>query len=154
MRNTSGLKRWSLEARYQNYLQKYAKKEAQMMKTYGISMDMAPYSKAQFDAMYQVEASDLKARGKSPTNAVQSLINRQAYKLSQAQAVAQRKSYFEKNPKAKGKAFSVGYFRAQVGKEIVDFQSSITARYHELRDSGMKANVIRQVISREYFGSE
>lgn len=152
-KNISGLRRWTLEAQYENYLDKYAKQAAKMKKNYGQDMYAPAYSFEQFKRIIPLERDRLTAAGKSTANATMNLVRRQAYEMSQKQAEAGYKMFREQLqfvPQT-GKRITVYDFRAKAfGTDI--WWSMIEARRGELYASGASKNTVRETITEEFYG--
>ena len=86
MKNTTGLRRWSKEARYQVYLKGFNEKKASLASK-GIAMfDSTPLSLREYTSQYEAIKATKTKLGKPAGNINRQIINDQAYELSQAKA--------------------------------------------------------------------
>ena len=85
MRNTSGLKRWTLQERYDRYVMNYLERQQKLQK-YGKTMAESLYNITEYQFQYESLKNTKLAEGKKPGNINQALVSEQAYKISAEQA--------------------------------------------------------------------
>lgn len=151
MKNTSGLIRWSIDARYNIYRQKYMEKQDELDRRYGLEMYDNMLSKAEYKTLYESIKNEKIAEGRALGNINRDIIDKQAYEYSFKQARAYAK--------ALGKELggeSVSPYKVRQGDyegELEGLYGSIKETYHDAKRRGMSTAEAKKYISQTYFGS-
>lgn len=165
-RNTSGLKRYTIDERYDIYRRKYIEAQDKLAQKHGKDMFDNMLSKKQFDNMYNAYKNTRAKEGKKPGNITRDIITRQTYEYSQKQSrlFAKRlkerldKDVKEKNVRA-GKYNSelsmlwdnIEEFRKKKREELEQENEQRRARGEKPLDVNKK---LEEMVSQEYFGSD
>lgn len=146
MRNISGLKRWTLEARYQTYVNQYKKLEKKLQ-TVGQSMNVPMYSIDEYQFQYASLSMTRQEEGRSQGNINRDLAAKQAYSLSasQARSIAQYRNVSGLS--------NIWQIRAEGKKFAKEFFDNIRDVYAEQKALGATSTDARAYIAQEFFGS-
>lgn len=151
MKNTSGLIRWSIDARYNIYRQRYMEKQDELDRRYGLEMYDNMLSKAEYNTLYNSIKNEKIAEGRNLGNINRDIIDRQAYEYSFKQARAYAK--------ALGKELgidSLSPYEVRRGKyesKLEGLYENIKEAYHDAKRRGMSMQEAKRYISQTYFGS-
>lgn len=146
MRNISGLKRWTLEARYKTYVNQYKKLERKLQ-TAGQSMNAPMYSLDEYQFQYASLSMTRQEEGRSQGNINRDLAAKQAYSLSasQARSIAEYRNISGLK--------NIWQIRAEGKQSAKDFFDNIREVYAEQKALGATSADARVYISQEFFGS-
>lgn len=155
VRNTSGLKRWSAKAQYENYVSKYKAQATRVATKYGVAMEAPMYTERQFNLLIKAERERLRDEGKSPANATRNLIQRQTYAGSYKQGAAALKGYldiFGEKLSAAERTRMITQFRFK--NEFSDAWYDLIAQERKrLKEQGHDKQEIAELIAEEFYGS-
>lgn len=147
-KNTSGLKRWTLEARYKVYVRDYLKKMEVMQKK-GLEMSTGMLNMTQYDELYKATRNDMGGKG----NVNRAIIEKQAWggmTMNKAQAALEGIKKME--PEAR-KAFGLtGNETAYQLREQKKFWNLINQEYHRRRAKGEDYKAASLYITETFFG--
>lgn len=147
MRNTSGLKRWTLQERYDRYVMNYLERQQKLQK-YGKTMAESLYNITEYQFQYESFKNTKLAEGKKPGNINQALVSEQAYKISYEQA-----RNILKNMDVKATPMKLFQIRANVNNISDEWFDSIRNRREVLKELGRTPGEVRDIIASEYYGS-
>lgn len=147
MRNTSGLKRWTLQERYDRYVMNYLERQQKLQK-YGKKMAQPLYNIREYEFQYESLKNTRLAEGKKPGNINQSLVSDQAYKISDEQA-----RNILKNMDVKATPMKLFQIRADIGGITENWFKKIESDRYALKEAGYSAKEIADIIASEYYGS-
>lgn len=147
MRNTSGLKRWTLQERYDRYVMNYLERQQKLQK-YGKKMAQPLYNIREYEFQYESLKNTRLAEGKKPGNINQSLVSDQAYKISDEQA-----RNILKNMDVKATPMKLFQIRANINNISDEWFDSIRNRREVLKELGRTPGEVRDIIASEYYGS-
>lgn len=154
-KNTSGLKRWSTKAQYENYVQKYKEQAKRVASKYGVAMEAPMYTERQFSLLVKAERERLRDEGKSPANATRNLIQRQTYAGSYKQGIAALKGYLEvfgDKLSATERSQMISQFRFK--NKLSDAWYDLIAQERKrLLAQGKSKAEIAELIAEEFYGS-
>lgn len=154
-RNTSGLKRWSASAQYENYVLKYKAQATRVATKYGVAMEVQMYTERQFSLLIKAERERLRNEGKSPTNATRNLIQRQTYERSYKQGVVALKGYldmFGEKLSAPERSQMITQFRFKNVFSDAWFDL-IEQERKRIKKQGYNKEEIAELIAEEFYGS-
>lgn len=147
-KNTSGLKRWTLEARYKVYVRDYLKKMEVMQKK-GLEMSTGMLNMTQYDELYKATRNDMGGKG----NVNRAIIEKQAWggmTINKAQAALEGIKKME--PEVR-KAFGLtGNETAYQLREQKSFWNLINQEYHRRRAMGGDYKAASLYITETFFG--
>lgn len=148
MRNTSGLKRWTLQERYDRYVMNYLERQQKLQK-YGKTMAESLYNITEYQFQYESLKNTKLAEGKKPGNINQALVSEQAYKISHEQAlnILKNKNDIKVTP------MNLFKIRANVNNMSEEWFDSIRNRREVLKELGRTPGEVRDIIASEYYGS-
>lgn len=148
MRNTSGLKRWTLQERYDRYVMNYLERQQKLQK-YGKTMAESLYNITEYQFQYESFKNTKLAEGKKPGNINQALVSEQAYKISHEQAlnILKNKNDIKVTP------MNLFKIRANVNNMSEEWFDSIRNRREVLKELGRTPGEVRDIIASEYYGS-
>lgn len=149
-RNTSGLKRWTLDARYKVYVRDYLKKMEVMQKK-GLEMASGMLSKVQYDELYKAMKNDM---GKGNIN--RALIEKQAwgnksFKAAQA-AYSSLKGMTKEERTDLGFASEMKDISAYQLRQTGQFWDVIKNEYHSQKSKGKTWEQASLYITETFFG--
>ena len=147
MRNTSGLKRWTLQERYDRYVMNYLERQQKLQK-YGKTMAESLYNITEYQFQYESFKNTKLAEGKKPGNINQALVSEQAYKISAEQA-----RNILKNMDVKATPMKLFQIRANINNISDEWFDSIRNRREVLKELGRTPGEVRDIIASEYYGS-
>lgn len=147
MRNTSGLKRWTLQERYDRYVMNYLERQQKLQK-YGKTMAESLYNITEYQFQYESLKNTKLAEGKKPGNINQALVSEQAYNISAEQA-----RNILKNMDVKATPMKLFQIRANINNISDEWFDSIRNRREVLKELGRTPGEIRDIIASEYYGS-
>lgn len=147
MRNTSGLKRWTLQERYDRYVMNYLERQQKLQK-YGKTMAESLYNITEYQFQYESLKNTRLAEGKKPGNINQALVSEQAYKISAEQA-----RNILKNMDVKATPMKLFQIRANINNISDEWFDSIRNRREVLKELGRTPGEVRDIIASEYYGS-
>ena len=147
MRNTSGLKRWTLQERYDRYVMNYLERQQKLQK-YGKTMAESLYNITEYQFQYESLKNTKLAEGKKPGNINQALVSEQAYKISAEQA-----RNILKNMDVKATPMKLFQIRANINNISDEWFDSIRNRREVLKELGRTQGEVRDIIASEYYGS-
>lgn len=147
MRNTSGLKRWTLQERYDRYVMNYLERQQKLQK-YGKTMAESLYNITEYQFQYESLKNTKLAEGKKPGNINQALVSEQAYKISAEQA-----RNILKNMDVKATPMKLFQIRANINNISDEWFDSIRNRREVLKELGRTPGEVRDIIASEYYGS-
>lgn len=130
-KNTSGLKRWTLEARYKVYVRDYLKKMEVMQKK-GLEMSTGMVSMAQYNELYTAMKNDMGGKG----NVNRAIIEKQAWGNKSFKAAQAAFSSLKAMTKDELKKFG---FTEQDKKEAWIMEHTA----YKLRETGQFWNIIK-----------
>ena len=148
MRNTSGLKRWTLQERYDRYVMNYLERQQKLQK-YGKTMAESLYNIAEYQFQYESLKNTKLAEGKKPGNINQALVSEQAYKISYEQAL----NILKNKDDIKVTPMNLFKIRANVNNMSEEWFDSIRNRREVLKELGRTPGEVRDIIASEYYGS-
>lgn len=148
MKNTSGLKRWTLQERYDRYVMNYLERQQKLQK-YGKTMAESLYNITEYQFQYESLKNTKLAAGKKPGNINQALVSEQAYDISYEQAlnILKNKKDIKQTPTALFK------IRANIGNISNEWFDDIRNRREVLKELGRTPGEVRDIIASEYYGS-
>ena len=148
MRNTSGLKRWTLQERYDRYVMNYLERQQKLQK-YGKTMAESLYNITEYQFQYESFKNTKLAEGKKPGNINQALVSEQAYKISHEQAlnILKNKNDIKVTP------MNLFKIRANINNMSEEWFDSIRNRREVLKELGRTPGEVRDIIASEYYGS-
>jgi hypothetical protein len=147
MRNTSGLKRWTLQERYDRYVMNYLERQQKLQK-YGKTMAESLYNITEYQFQYESFKNTRLAEGKKPGNINQALVSEQAYTISAEQA-----RNILKNMDVKATPMKLFQIRANINNISDEWFDSIRNRREVLKELGRTPGEVRDIIASEYYGS-
>lgn len=147
MRNTSGLKRWTLQERYDRYVMNYLERQQKLQK-YGKTMAESLYNITEYQFQYESLKNTKLAEGKKPGNINQALVSEQAYKISAEQA-----RNILNNMDVKATPMKLFQIRANINNISDEWFDSIRNRREVLKELGRTPGEVRDIIASEYYGS-
>lgn len=147
MRNTSGLKRWTLQERYDRYVMNYLERQQKLQK-YGKTMAESLYNITEYQFQYESLKNTKLAEGKKPGNINQALVSEQAYNISAEQA-----RNILKNMDVKATPMKLFQIRANINNISDEWFDSIRNRREVLKELGRTPGEVRDIIASEYYGS-
>lgn len=153
MKNTSGLIRWSIDARYNIYRQRYMEKQDELDRRYGLEMYDNMLSKAEYKTLYESIRNEKIAEGRALGNINRDIIDKQAYEYSFKQARAYAKALSDKLRTDR----PLSPYEVRRGKyegELEGLYKNIKRAYHDAKRRGMNPEEAKKHISKRYFGSE
>lgn len=148
MRNTSGLKRWTLQERYDRYVMNYLERQQKLQK-YGKTMAESLYNITEYQFQYESLKNTKLAEGKKPGNINQALVSEQAYKISYEQAL----NILKNKNDVKVTPMNLFKIRANVNNMSEEWFDSIRNRREVLKELGRTPGEVRDIIASEYYGS-
>ena len=148
MRNTSGLKRWTLQERYDRYVMNYLERQQKLQK-YGKTMAESLYNITEYQFQYESLKNTKLAEGKKPGNINQALVSEQAYKISYEQAL----NILKNKDDIKVTPMNLFKIRANVNNMSEEWFDSIRNRREVLKELGRRPGEVRDIIASEYYGS-
>ena len=162
MKNITGLKRWSKEARYQIYLKGFNEKKASLAAKGVVMYDNSPLSLREYTSQYEAIKATKEKLGKPAGNINRQIINDQAYELSQAKAASMTYAGLRTGLIKDDQGFRNIVQEVRSGKHTFtteQINKMIEARYSELRltaaSQGIKPNQFSQwassIIKTEFF---
>ena len=151
MKNTSGLIRWSIDARYNIYRQRYMEKQDELDRRYGLEMYDNMLSKAEYNTLYNSIKNEKIAEGRNLGNINRDIIDRQAYEYSFKQARAYAKALGEELGIDSLSPYEVRRGKYESGLE--GLYENIKEAYHDAKRRGMSMQEAKRYISQTYFGS-
>lgn len=151
MKNTSGLIRWSIDARYNIYRQRYMEKQDELDRRYGLEMYDNMLSKAEYNTLYNSIKNEKIAEGRNLGNINRDIIERQAYEYSFKQARAYAKALGEELGIDSLSPYEVR--RGKYESELEGLYENIKEAYHDAKRRGMSTQEAKRYISQTYFGS-
>lgn len=151
MKNTSGLIRWSIDARYNLYRQRYMEKQDELDRRYGLEMYDNMLSKAEYNTLYNSIKNEKVAEGRNLGNINRDIIERQAYEYSFKQARAYAKALKEELCTDSLSPYEVR--RGKYESELEGLYENIKESYHDIKRRGMSTQEAKKYISQTYFGS-
>lgn len=151
MKNTSGLIRWSIDARYNIYRQKYMEKQDELDRRYGLEMYDNMLSKAEYKTLYESIRNEKINEGRAPGNINRNIIERQAYEYSFKQARAYAKALGKELDQDSLSPYEVR--RGKYEGELEGLYKNIKETYHDSKRRGMSTQEAKKYITQTYFGS-
>lgn len=148
MRNTSGLKRWTLQERYDRYVMNYLERQQKLQK-YGKTMAESLYNITEYQFQYESFKNTKLAEGKKPGNINQALVSEQAYKISHEQAL----NILKNKDDIKVTPMNLFKIRANINNMSEEWFDSIRNRREVLKELGRTPGEVRDIIASEYYGS-
>lgn len=151
MKNTSGLIRWSIDARYNIYRQRYMEKQDELARRYRLEMYDNMLSKVEYKTLYESIRNEKIAEGRAPGNINRDIIESQAYEYSFKQARVYAKALSEEFG-----GESVSPYKVREGDyegELEGLYENIKETYHDAKRRGMSTSEAKKYISQTYFGS-
>ena len=152
MKNTLGLIRWSIDARYNIYRQRYMEKQDELDRRYGLEMYDNMLSKAEYNTLYNAIKNEKIAEGRNLGNINRDIIERQAYEYSFKQA----RAYAKALGKELGTDKPLSPYEVRRGKyesELGGLYENIKEAYHDTIRRGINTQEAKKYISQTYFGS-
>lgn len=159
-RNTSGLKRYTIDERYDIYRRKYIEAQDKLAKTHGKDMWDNMLSKQQFENMYNAYKNERAKEGKKPGNITRDIITRQTYEYSQKQARVFAKRLKERlgSKGVKQSDVRAGKYNSGLATLWDDIEEFRKKKREELEQQGKKKGEINKelekLVSQEFFGSD
>ena len=150
-KNTSGLKRWTLEARYKVYVRDYLKKMEVMQKK-GLEMSTGMLNMTQYNELYTAMKNDMGGKG----NVNRAIIEKQAwgnksFKAAQA-AFSSLKAMTDEQRKELGFTEKKEKYTAYKLRETGQFWNIIKDEYHKKRATGGDSAAASLYITETFFG--
>lgn len=151
MKKTSGLIRWSIDARYNIYRQRYMEKQDELDRRYGLEMYDNMLSKAEYITLYNSIKNEKVAEGRNLGNINRDIIERQAYEYSFKQSRVYAELLGEKLKLEKVSPYEVR--RGKYEGKLEGLFKNINKAYHDAKRRGMSPQEAKKYISQTYFGS-
>ena len=148
MRNTSCVKRWTLQERYDRYVMNYLERQQKLQK-YGKTMAESLYNITEYQFQYESFKNTKLAEGKKPGNINQALVSEQAYKISHEQAL----NILKNKDDIKVTPMNLFKIRANINNMSEEWFDSIRNRREVLKELGRTPGEVRDIIASEYYGS-
>lgn len=158
-RNTSGLKRYTIDERYDIYRRKYIEAQDKLAQAHGQDMYDNMLSKRQFENLYNAYKNERAKEGKKPGNITRDIVTRQTYQYSQKQARVFSKRLKEKlgDKKIKQSDVRAGKYDSDLSMLWDDIKEFRERKREELRKQGKSESEInkelKKLVSQEFFGS-
>lgn len=165
-RNTSGLKRYTIDERYDIYRRKYIEAQDKLAQKHGKDMFDNMLSKKQFENMYNAYKNTRAKEGKKPGNITRDIITRQTYEYSQKQSRLFAKKLKEKIGKdVKEKDVRASKYNSELSVLWDDIEEFRRNKLKELEEENehRRANgeklldvkkELKKLVSQEFFGSD